>query len=268
MTKEEIIKELDYHGVYTKKVKAKLKKLLKEYHPDNNKEDKKTILLLYDIKKQLENGTLEHSPNSNTTKEKKSPPSGREKRYLYFLENMIEVLKKKKREIDKKISYLYKKLNKHTKDRNKKQDELGKAAFRVDELQKEINLLSKIDILDKLIIGLIIILWIFSIVFRKIFLLIISALLIILEIYYIYIRYLDYNEKVKRLEKSKKKLEKVSNEFNDIEKNVQKLKKEEVRLKKERSKINNDIQFYNHEISKIKEKNANKEKENNKVYGK
>ena len=58
MTREEILKELNYKGKYNKEVKRKLKRLLKKYHPDNNKEDKETILVLYQIKKELETNTL------------------------------------------------------------------------------------------------------------------------------------------------------------------------------------------------------------------
>ena len=55
MTREEILEKIRYKGEYTEAVKKRLKKLIKQYHPDVNKNDKKTILLLYDIKKELEN---------------------------------------------------------------------------------------------------------------------------------------------------------------------------------------------------------------------
>ena len=56
MNKQEILEYINYKGKYTKDVKTKLNKLIKKYHPDKNKEDKKTILVLYDIKKELESG--------------------------------------------------------------------------------------------------------------------------------------------------------------------------------------------------------------------
>ena len=70
MNREEILEYLNYNGRYTKEVKKKLNKLLKKYHPDNNKSDKDTILILYQIKKELEDGTLEYK--DNYVKEEKS----------------------------------------------------------------------------------------------------------------------------------------------------------------------------------------------------
>ena len=70
MTREEILKYLNYNGRYTKDIKKKLNKLLKLYHPDNNKSDKDNIFILYQIKKELEDGTLEYK--DNYVKEEKS----------------------------------------------------------------------------------------------------------------------------------------------------------------------------------------------------
>ena len=75
MTRNEILSEINYQGVYNKEVKRKLNKLLKKYHPDNNKEDKETILILYEIKKELEKGSIEYKKvdiPSNLKKEDKT----------------------------------------------------------------------------------------------------------------------------------------------------------------------------------------------------
>ena len=265
MNRDEILKELNYHGEYTKDVKKRLKKLLKKYHPDNNSEDKDTILILYDIKKQLEEGTLKnYSNNSNKNNSKSSKNNSNftavEKRYIYFLENMISALQKKKEEINKKINSLYRRLNKNIDIKNKVQNELGRAEFDVEDLQVKMIDLTKVTMLDKLFIVLIIILWISSLIFNKIILLITSVVFIILEIYYIHIRYTDYIEKTKILQKYKKDLENVNDKFNNINSTVEQLQKEETELKKEKLKINNDIQFYSHEINKIKDKKNNRSK--------
>lgn len=191
MNKDEILKYLDYHGEYTKDVKKRLKKLLKKYHPDNNSRDKDTILILYEIKKQLEKGTLKNY-NSLNKKDSDTPKNNseftaNEKKYTSFFENMISILQKKKEEINKKINSLYKKLNEQTTIKNKVQNELGKTEFDVEELQAKLKKITGASILDKIFIVLIIILWICSIIFKKIFLLISSVVFIVLEIYYIYI---------------------------------------------------------------------------------
>lgn len=51
MNKKEIYEYLNYKGKYTKDIEKKLKKLIKKFHPDKNKEDKSTILILYEVKK-------------------------------------------------------------------------------------------------------------------------------------------------------------------------------------------------------------------------
>ena len=47
MNKNEILKYINYKGKYNKETKTKLNKLIKKYHPDKNKNDKKIILILY-----------------------------------------------------------------------------------------------------------------------------------------------------------------------------------------------------------------------------
>ena len=67
MTEQEIIEYIGFSGTYTKNVKKKLNKLIKKYHPDHNKTDKKTILTLYSIKEKLENKTLTYTKNIDNT---------------------------------------------------------------------------------------------------------------------------------------------------------------------------------------------------------
>ena len=64
MTEQEIIEYIGFSGTYTKNVKKKLNKLIKKYHPDRNKNDKTTILILYSVKERLENNTLTYTKNN------------------------------------------------------------------------------------------------------------------------------------------------------------------------------------------------------------
>ena len=65
MTEKEIIEYIGFSGTYTKSVKKKLNKLIKKYHPDRNKNDKTTILILYSVKERLENNTLTYTKNND-----------------------------------------------------------------------------------------------------------------------------------------------------------------------------------------------------------
>ena len=262
MTREEIIKKLNYKGEYNDSVKKKLKKLLKQYHPDNNKKDKETILLLYEIKKELEEGTLEYISDTNITDDTEN------NKKISFFENILENLKKKRNEINNKINYLYKKFNKKIDEKNKKNEKLSEVEFKIENLKEEMDSLKRIDILDQLLITVIIVTLLCVLIFKLYFLILVIIFFIISEIYYIYSRYLDYNYKLdilKRLEKRKKKIDK---ECSSIEDNLSEMKKEEFNLKRERSKINNEIQYYSYEISKLKDitKSSNKSKGKSKEY--
>jgi hypothetical protein len=95
VTREEILEKIKFKGEYTIEVKKQLKKLLKKYHPDTNKKDKTTILLLYDIKKELENGTLKYTPKTSHKRNNKKTNNINSNRKISFFESIIENLKRK-----------------------------------------------------------------------------------------------------------------------------------------------------------------------------
>lgn len=259
MTREEILYEINYQGKYTKEVKKRLNKLIKKYHPDNNKKDQKTILILYEIKKELENNTLEYSVN---VKEKDYVVTKEAKHYLFFLENMIEKLKRERNKINNEINSLYKKLNKLIRTKNEKQNDLYTSEYDMLNLNNDMEELIRIDLIDKIFIVFMISLCIVLFIFRNLFILIFIIILLLSEMYYIYIRYSSYKEKEKVLKKLKKEYKDKINEYKNIENDVEELEKEELKLKRKRTKINNTIQFYNRQISMVKENgNINEEEE-------
>lgn len=195
MTRKEILDYLNYKGRYTKDVKKKLNKLLKKYHPDNNKSDKDTILVLYQIKKELEDGALKYEVKSKNEEVND---------YSFFIELMINKLKSKKSRIDKKIEDLYKKINIHYEKVNNKQEQIGLIDTDILELEEDISKLLNIDIIDYIIIFFIL-LFIFLMIGFKNFLFIICILfLVLIEIYYMYIRRNIYIDKKSELRKIKK----------------------------------------------------------------
>lgn len=250
MTRKEILEYLNYKGRYTKDVKKRLNKLLKKYHPDNNKSDKDTILVLYQIKKELEDGTLKYevkSKNEETTD------------YSFFIELMINKLKSKKSRIDKKIEDLYKKINIHYEKVNNKQEQIGLIDMDILELEEDISKLLSIDIIDYIIIFFIV-LFIFLIIGFKNFLFIICILfLVLIEIYYMYIRRSIYIDKKSELRKIKRIRNNVKDEYKVIKDKIVILEDDEVKLKRERNRINNDISYYSHELNKINDKNLSKD---------
>lgn len=266
MTREEIIREIGFTGKYTKEVKRKLKKLLKKYHPDNNKKDKKTILILYDIKKQLEKGELEFKKTiKKKDNNKKDDIENVSSEYINFLEMMITRMKRRKDIMDKKILTIYKKINAINKKKSLKEQTINKIDLEINILIEEVEKLKQINILDITMLILILLSLLFAITFKSIILFIIVISLITIEMYYIIQRREDYNKNTKLLITARKKLQRHKDIFNKINNNVEVLKKEENILKSEYRKINNDIQFYNHELSKVK---ASKQKDYSKEKGK
>lgn len=255
MTREEIIEYIKYNGRYTKDVKKRLKKLLKKYHPDNNKNDKNTILVLYQVKKELEEGTLKKI--NYFTNESKSNFEDTSESYVYFIELLIKKLKNKRIRIDKKIEELYEKMNYHYEKINNKQDEMSFVDTDIYEIEEEINELIKIDIIDFTIICLIlIILTVF--LYRNFLFSIIILFLIIIEINYINSRRKLYYAKKDKLKQIKKIRKKITDEYNYFKDKIAILEKDEIELKKEKRRINNDISYYNHQLNKQKEKDLTK----------
>lgn len=258
MTREEIIKELHYHGKYTNEVKKRLRKLLKKYHPDKNSKDDKTILLLYEIKKELENNTLEYD-DTPLDKEEKQDNNIISKYYLYFLETMVEKLQRQKAAVSKKIKELYKKWNHHIEEKNIKEEEFGKVNLKVDTLQEEINKLSKFDKNDIYLFLLSLLLIIIVMITGNKKYLFGVIIIIIIEMYHNYEKNKKYHHKMKELKKIEKMSNKVQTELEKIENESIKYEIQEQELKKEETRIKNDIQFYHHEITKIKEQESIKE---------
>lgn len=261
MTREEIIEKIRYKGEYTEAVKKRLKKLIKQYHPDVNKKDKETIKILYAVKKELEDGSLIYTSTSKNNDNKESKENNNYDYIISFFENVIENLKRKRDEINNKIEYLYNRYNKKIDEKNDKTEELTEIVFKIENLNYELEKLKKIDILDWLIIVLSLITILCTFVFKLYFLLLVVVFFIIAEWYYIYVRYLDYNNIKYLLKKNEKKKKIIDKEFDTIEDNLKELRKEEIDLKKEKSNINNDIQYYSNEINKINENNLSNSKD-------
>ena len=248
MTREEIIEKIRYKGEYTEAVKKRLKRLIKQYHPDVNKKDKETIKVLYAVKKELENGSLIYTSNTskNNDNDKEDNKDNKNNNYDYiidFFENVIDNLKKKRDEINDKIDYLYKRYNNKIDEKNDKTEELTEIVFKIENLSDEMEKLKKIDILDWLIVSLILVAIICTFAFKLYFLLLVVLFFIMAETYYIYVRYLDYNNIKYLLKRTEKKKKVIDKEFNSIEDNLKELRKEEIDLKREKTNLNNDIRY-------------------------
>ena len=240
MTEKEIIEYIGFSGTYTKSVKKKLNKLIKKYHPDRNKNDKTTILILYSVKERLENNTLTYTKNndndnsiynSNQTNNINKKEKIYDTKTINFINRIINILIRKKDFFNKELNKIY-----------NKEYYYNKKLYKNSELDGYNDI--EIDILYIIFIFIFIGLSFYNIIF-SVFLLFI----IYFEYSFIKERYNEYNKFLILLRKKKIKKEKYSIKNKNYEKILNELNRYEINLKNERRMVSNDIAFYNHELS-------------------
>lgn len=252
MSREEIYEYLNYQGVYDDKIRRKLNKLIKKYHPDKNKNDKTTILVLYDVKKELESGkTINLKPEKKNQTKKQEKEEDEFSKYEPFIKRMIEILQRRKKKIDSELSKLYKRENLFSKRKLEFVNQLNAVNLNFDNLQKELLLVNKLSSLDIVILLIIVIIFILFIYNQNIFLLLLLLFLLLLlilkAIFKVKVKK-NLEEKLLSLNQEK---EMITSKKNEYEKIVKDLNKKCVELKFRQRALSNDIQFYHYELSKI-----------------
>lgn len=273
MKREEILTEINYQGEYNKAVKKKLNKLIKKYHPDYNKEDNQTIMVLYQVKKDLEEGKVDYyNPVVETVPESNYSVHEEEIVSNIFLKKMIDKLSLRSENINKRVQQLYDELNICYENHDLIQDKVNNINFLITEVKEELENITKVDYIDISIIILIIVLVFGSIIFKTWFLFIFVFLLVCIELYYTYVRYIHYNKKRRELDRIIDRFKDINSDFLSVQDKISDLRQKELQLKRERLKVSNDLQFYNYEMSKANDRNTYKDKkeDNNdlKNYGK
>ena len=264
MNKKEILEYINYKGKYTKEVKTKLNKLIKKYHPDKNKDDKETILILYEIKKDLEEGKeLKYHKKEELKVETTNINT-------FFIERIIKVLKNRKNFIQKQLNKLYKKSYYYINKIYEESYDKGLIDIKIEELDNNIRFIKKVDKIEIFIILMIVLILFITIITKKIFLIIFIIFPILFELYYLNIKK-NYIEDTKSLiEKLKIKRKEFIDREEEYNKNIKEIRKQEVELEKEIKTINNDIAYYNNELSKVNTntKVNKKEYEDKEIYTK
>lgn len=253
MTRSEILEYLNYQGVYTKDIKKKLNKLIKKYHPDKNKNDNKTILILYDIKKKLENGTLEYTETSKDNEFNTEDKQEEDTYYvdINFVERLLKILTKEKNFIEKRLEKLYRRAYFYNNKIYKSDYEIGFIEIEISNLISRQRRLKSIDFIDITSISCILILLGITIYLKKIYVFIICFLFICNEVIYIRTRYRIYKENIVSISKLKSKRSNLITKENNYKKKINEM---EGYAKKERNRVNNDIAFYNYELDKRRNK--------------
>ena len=256
MTEKEIIEYIGFSGTYTKSVKKKLNKLIKKYHPDRNKNDKTTILILYSVKERLENNTLTYTKNNdndniiynsyqtnNINKKKKIYDTKR----INFINRIINILIRKKDFFNKELNKIYNKEYYYNKKLYKNSELDGYNDIEIEKILEILNSLKKVNYID--ILYIIFIFIFIGLSFYNIIFSVFLLFIIYFEYSFIKERYNEYNKFLILLRKKKIKKEKYSIKNKNYEKILNELNRYEINLKNERRMVSNDIAFYNHELS-------------------
>ena len=256
MTEKEIIEYIGFSGTYTKSVKKKLNKLIKKYHPDRNKNDKKTILILYSVKERLENNTLTYTKNndndnsiynSNQTNNINKKEKIYDTKTINFINRIINILIRKKDFFNKELNKIYNKEYYYNKKLYKNSELDGYNDIEIEKILEILNSLKKVNYID--ILYIIFIFIFIGLSFYNIIFSIFLLFIIYFEYSFIKERYNEYNKFLILLRKKKIKKEKYSIKNKNYEKILNELNRYEINLKNERRMVSNDIAFYNHELS-------------------
>lgn len=256
MTEQEIIEYIGFSGTYTKNVKKKLNKLIKKYHPDHNKTDKKTILILYSVKERLENNTLTYTKNNDNDNSiynsyQTNNINKKEKIYdtktINFINRIINILIRKKDFFNKELNKIYNKEYYYNKKLYKNSELDGYNDIEIENILEILNSLKKVNYID--ILYIIFIFIFIGLSFYNIIFSIFLLFIIYFEYSFIKERYNEYNKFLILLRKKKIKKEKYSIKNKNYEKILNELNRYEINLKNERRMVSNDIAFYNHELS-------------------
>lgn len=266
MNKKEIYEYLNYNGKYTKEIEKKLKKLIKKYHPDKNKNDKSTILVLYEVKKELENNVVNRKYYRSFEPEKQEQEKNSFNHLEPFIKRMIDILKIKKERKEKEIAKVQKKVNYHYNKRMDLSNSKNKLDLELDEISKKYN--SSFNRLWKVLFMINLICLFIFMLFSNLLSFLVFILSIFCTIIYFFIRHEYFKEldkiivnKTKEKERYEVKIKSINDKINDLEKVC-------VNLKFERNAISNDIQFYNYELSKILSSSYSLVKEEERSYKK
>ena len=269
MTEQEIIEYIGFSGTYTKNVKKKLNKLIKKYHPDHNKTDKKTILTLYSIKEKLENKTLTYTKNIDNTSQTNNIYKKEEvydTKTINFINRIINILIRKKDFFNKELNKIYNKEYYYNKKLYKNSELDGYNDIEIENILEILNSLKKVNYID--ILYIIFIFIFIGLSFYNIIFSIFLLFIIYFEYSFIRERYNEYNKSLVILREKKAKKEEYYIKNRKYEKIINRLNRDELDLKNERRKVANDISFYNYQLSLSNNYSKVREDNDSKVYKK
>ena len=213
MTKEEIYTYLKYNGVYDSGVKRRLKKLIKQYHPDRNKGDDTVMKLINEVKKELETNSVSINVNSNTSEVRNTNKSSVD---IINITSIINKLNKELVSLNKKIEDGYHDEYKLFMEYNSAISLYNTLKLNEKLIKSKIVRLKRFRGVDKL--NIFILLVSIVLIFKSVYFSIMSISIIYLELILILVRYFKmkkYKEELKSINKMDKEYKEFSNNIKD-----------------------------------------------------
>ncbi len=240
MNKESIYKIIGYHGEYNENVKKSIKKLLKENHPDHNG-DVKIFKLINEVKKELETNNVSYKFN-NSKKEFNDIDYDFCKKMISKLEkdliNINDLIKKEKEKIniiDHKYNGLY-------------QDSLNNRDILLS-LEEKKNNLKRIKTKSLITSIVLLILFIFAVLKRNIYLFI-AFILISITLFIEIMKFFDIINKIASDSELKiKKYFHIASKIDNNKKIREGYVEKMLELNTKKVEIENDLRFYKRMIS-------------------
>ncbi len=235
MNKDSIYKLIGYNGEYNSIIKKRIRKLLKENHPDN-KGNAEYFKLINEVKKELENNKVSYKKEKKSITNKNIDSSHcidkirLLKNKLAKKEEEIDIIKKSLISIDKEYKQLF-------------NESLEKENFL---LSKKYNMkLKKIKNTCIFFLILLIITFFIAIFNNNIYILIIFIIISFILLMELYKLYAIFQELTKNNNRYVHEYVAITRKLNDIRNKKAKKEKELYEKKRELELIENDLRFYN-----------------------
>lgn len=241
MTKKEIYDYIQYQGVYDQDVRKRLNKLIKKYHPDISGDDK-IIKIVYEVKKELENGSL----TNNYTYTKKNRGSVTIDINTFLL---INKLKEEVNKLNQCISSKYSDEYELLKQYNDVDRLYQKLKLNIKLTNKKISNLKNLDITDKILIFEIIAAFSFTLIVSNYISLIILVLLILTEVWYLIYKKLKRYKLKQEIKSVNFACKNYEQDFVNIKSEIEKIKISIFENRKIKIRKQEDIRFYEKEMN-------------------
>ncbi len=211
MTKKEIYSYLKYNGVYDSGVKRRLKKLIKQYHPDLNKGDDTVMKLINEVKKELETNSVSINVDSNTSEVRNTNKSSVD---IINITSIINKLNKELVSLNKKIEDGYHDEYKLFMEYNSAISLYNTLKLNEKLIKSKIVRLKRFRGVDKL--NIFILLVSIALIFKSVYFSIMSISIIYLEVILILIRYF----KIKRYKEELNSINMMDREYKEFSKSI------------------------------------------------